>query len=492
MNVLLKQFKEVSLSVLPITVIVIVLSLAIVPVESDVLIRYIIGAVCVTIGLGIFLFGSHIGIEPIGHHMGESIARTNKAYLVGLLGLALGFFITIAEPNLQVLANQVNVASGGAIPNSLILVVVSVGVGVMVATGLLRIVLGGALNKVFTVLFIAILILGLKASEAFLGISVDAAGAATGVMVTPFILAMGYGVSQLKGGKTSEEDSFGMVGLILAGPILAVMLMSVIKNLSDVHGTVETLAVADNGLLTPFMDVLPQVMTDLVLSLLPILILFLIFDTFRFKLSRKNKIAILKGLVYTFVGLTLFLTGVNGGFMDIGKILGERLANSYPWLLPIVGFILGLVVVLAEPAVYVLTEQVEEVTAGSIRRKAILVALSIGIACAISMAMLRTMIPALKLWHFLLPGFALATFLTYKVPPIFVGIAYDSGAVASGPMTVTFILAFAQGAANAIPTANVMIDGFGVVAMVVMAPVVAIQILGLVFMIKSRKEADEE
>jgi hypothetical protein len=181
--------------------------------------------------------------------------------------------------------------------------------------------------------------------------------------------------------------------------------------------------------------------------------------------------------------------GVNAGFMEVGMVMGEAIARDFSWLLPIIGFLLGMVVVLAEPAVYVLTEQVEDVSAGHIKRKVILVALSIGIAFAVSMSMLRIMIPSLKLWHFLLPGFALGAFLSYRVPPIFVGIAYDSGGVASGPMTATFILAFAQGAAKAIPTANVLIDGFGVIAMVAMTPIVAIQTLGFIFKIKSEKES---
>lgn len=229
-----------------------------------------------------------------------------------------------------------------------------------------------------------------------------------------------------------------------------------------------------------------------VFTLLPLTVLFLIFDKVKFKLNRRHKSTILKGLVYTYVGLTLFLTGVNAGFMEVGRVMGEGIALNHPWLLPVLGFFLGMVVVLAEPAVHVLTIQVEEVTAGHIKRKVILIALSAGIALAVSMAMLRIMIPNLRLWHILLPGFAFAAFLSFRVPPIFVGIAYDSGGVASGPMTATFVLAFAQGAANAIPTADVMVDGFGVIAVVAMTPLVAIQLLGLIFKRKAEREAKRE
>ncbi|HZJ57931.1 MAG TPA: DUF1538 domain-containing protein [Clostridia bacterium] len=487
MEILLRQLRDVSLSVLPITILVVILNYTIVPMDNQMFIRFLIGAFLVILGLGIFLFGAHLGIAPIGNLMGETIAKTNKSYFVGSLGFLLGFLITIAEPDLQILAHQVNLASGGIVPSSLILIVVSVGVGIMVGIGLLRILYEKPLNKLFTLVYFIILILGFKTSQEFLAISVDASGATTGAMTTPFILALGYGVSQLKGGKTSEEDSFGMVGLASAGPIFAIMIMSIVMGLTDIQGEVGDLAV-NLGILNPYLRTFPKVAREAVVTLIPLLLLFLIFDKLRFKLNIRSRKSILKGLLYTFIGLTLFLVGVNAGFMEVGRVMGEGIARDYTWLLPIIGFLLGMVVVLAEPAVHVLTEQVEDVTAGHIKRVFILIALSMGIAFAVSMSMLRIMIPGLKLWHFLLPGFALGAFLSYRVPPIFVGIAYDSGGVASGPMTATFILAFAQGAAKAIPSANVLIDGFGVIAMVAMAPLVAIQTLGLIFKIKSKKK----
>ncbi|MGO1468621.1 MAG: DUF1538 domain-containing protein [Tissierella sp.] len=488
MNILLEKIKEVLLSVLPITLLVVILNFTLVPIDSDMLARFLIGAILVVIGLGIFLFGAHIGVGPIGNLMGNTIAKTNSRYIVSILGFILGFLITIAEPDLQILADQVKLASGGIISSSLILIVVSIGVGLMVSIGLLRILYEKPLNKIFTMTYLLIFVLGVIVSEEFLAISVDASGATTGAMTTPFILALGYGVSQLKGGKTLEEDSFGMVGLASAGPIFAIMIMSIVSGITNVQGEVETF-VPNLGIIAPYFKIFPQLLKETVVTLIPLLVLFLIFDKISFHLNKKNKGAILKGLFYTFFGLTLFLVGVNAGFMEVGRVMGQGIAESkYPFMLPTIGFLLGMLVVLAEPAVYILTEQVEDVTAGHIKKKLILTTLSLGIAFAVAMSMLRIMIPSLKLWHFLLPGFGLATFLSYKVPPIFVGIAYDSGGVASGPMTATFVLAFAQGAANIIPTANVMIDGFGVIAMVAMMPLVAIQLLGLIFKIKAKKE----
>ena len=488
MNLLKSKFKEVSMSVLPITILVVLLNFTLVPIESDMFIRFLIGSLMVILGLGIFLFGAEIGITPIGNLMGETVARSNKVSIVGILGFLLGFLITVAEPDLQILANQVDDASGGRISAASILIVVSIGVGAMVAIGLLRILFEKPLNKLYTFVYFIIFILGLKVSEEFLAISVDSSGATTGAMTTPFILALGLGVSQLKGGKTSEEDSFGLVGVASAGPILAVMLMSVIAGVTDVQGEAEEF-IYHKGIFQPFLQEFPHMMKEITITLLPLLILFLIFNWVKFKLNSRHRNRILKGLLYTYVGLVLFMTGVNAGFMEVGRIMGYSIASlEVKWALPAIGFFLGLVVVLAEPAVHVLTEQVEDVTSGYIKRKMILATLSIGIAIAVTSSMLRIMIPELKLWHFLLPGFAIAAFLSFKVPPIFVGIAYDSGGVASGPMTATFVLAFAQGAAEAIPTANVLIDGFGVIAMVAMTPLVAIQILGYLFKLKAKKE----
>ena len=490
MHILLNKFKEVAFSVIPITLLVIILSLFFVPLERDVFIRFLIGAVFVIIGLAVFLFGAELGVGPIGNLMGKDVAQSNSTLYVAVLGFILGFLITIAEPDLQILAKEVASASGGIITSAMILIFVSVGVGLMVAVGLLRIMYGKPLNRIFTLFYLLILVLGVTISEEFLAISVDASGATTGAMTTPFILALGYGVSQLKGGKNSEEDSFGMVGLASVGPIFMVMILSKVLGVSTITGEPEV-ATAITGTIMPFLTGLLPLIKDSFITLLPLTLIFILFNKWKFKLSKNNLRSVLMGLFYTFLGLTFFLLGVNTGFMEAGRILGHGIASlDQVWLLPAIGFLLGTVVVLAEPAVYVLTEQVEEVTSGHIKKSNILVTLSIGIAFAVTMSMLRILIPGLKLWHFLLPGFVLAAILSYIVPSIFVGIAYDSGGVASGPMTATFILAFAQGAADAIPTANILIDGFGVIAMIAMMPIVSIQILGLLFKFQEKRKVN--
>ena len=396
------------------------------------------------------------------------------------MGFILGFIITIAEPDLMILANQVEQASGGIINRYTILIVVSIGVGIMVALGFFRILYDFKMNVQFTILYGMIIFLALFVSEEFLAIAFDSSGATTGAMTTPFFLALAYGVSKLKGSGTSEEDSFGMVGIASAGPIFGVMLMSIISGVSKIQGEAE-IVISAEGILGPFLEQIPIMFKDSVMAVLPLTILFIVFNRLFIKIKRRDLRKIYLGLIYTFIGLVTFLVGVNAGFMDLARVIGSEVAAKSGVMLVGLGFLLGMVVVLAEPAVYVLSKQVEDVTGGSISRKMILTTLSIGVACAVGLSMIRILFPAVKLWMFIIPGFIISVILSYKVPPIFVGIAFDSGGVASGPMTATFILALSQGAAEMIPTANVLVDGFGVIAMVAMTPVLAIHILGLIY-----------
>ena len=491
MDILREKFRDVSVSVIPIVIIVLLLTFFIVPVESVLLYRFIIGAIIIIIGLAIFLFGADLGIRAIGELMGGYVAKSNKISIVAVMGFLLGFLITVAEPDLMILANQVEQASGGMINRYSILLVVSTGVGIMVAIGFFRILYDFKMSRLFTILYALIIMLSIFVSEEFLAIAFDSSGATTGAMTTPFFLALALGVSRLKGSDKAEEDSFGMVGIASAGPIFGVMLMSIISGVSKIQGEAE-LVVQKEGVLAPFIAEIFPVARDGFMAVMPLLILFVVFNILFLKVQKKELRKIYFGVLYTFLGLVIFLIGVNAGFMDLARELGRAVAEKSGVLLVVLGFLFGMVVVLAEPAVYVLSKQVEEVTAGSIPRKILLITLSIGVACAVGLSMVRILFPAVKLWMFIIPGFIISVILSYKVPPIFVGIAFDSGGVASGPMTATFILALSQGAAEMIPTANVMVDGFGVIAMVAMTPVLAIHILGIIFQRRSMKGGNND
>ncbi len=488
MQILLDKFKEIASSVLPIIGIVLVLSFTLVPLESDMLVKFLVCGAIIIVGLGLFLVGTEIGVYKMGEVMGSNAVKANNRLLVFLLGVLFGFVISIAEADLLILANQVSAVTNGLLPPFLIVGVVSLGVGIMIGLGFLRILLDKSMSNMFIIFYLIIFGLFFFVSEEFQAISFDASGATTGAMTTPFILALGMGVSKMKASNKREEDSFGLVGAASAGAIWPVMLMSLIMGLSNLEGTADAF-VPQPGIIAPILNIFPTIFKESAIAILPIVILFFLFNKFWFKHPKKETNTIFIGMIIAFVGLVLFLVGVNAGFMDIARVVGDTLARyDSKILLPIVGFVTGLVVVLAEPAVYVLSTQVEDVTSGSIPRKLILATLSIGVAFAVSMSMVKIMVEGVKLWMFLVPGFFISLILSKKIPPIFVGIAFDSGGVASGPMTATFVLALMQGVAGAIPHANVLTDGFGVIAMVAMMPILSISILGLVYQIKSRKE----
>lgn len=501
MGVALEKFKEVIYSVLPITVLVVILHLTITPIETAMLIRFLFGAGLIVVGLTIFLLGVDIGITPIGNVMGSTITKTNKLWIVAIAGVILGFFISIAEPDLHILAAQVDLVTGGLISKTSIVGVVSLGIAVMLAIGLIRIVYNYPLYKLLYVLYTLILIIAIFVSPEFLAISFDASGATTGALTVPFILALALGVSKLKkNSKSSEKDSFGLVAIASTGAIIAVMLMSIVFKTGKITGSLDEKVSLPTGPLNslanvfaPFMERLPLLALESVIALLPILSIFLLFQKLSFKLSVRTVRKILFGMLFTFLGLVLFLLGVNAGFMDVGSVVGKSIASlENKSFLVVVGFILGFVTILAEPAVYVLTHQIEAVTSGYVKRKIVMMSLSIGVGLAVALSMIRIIIPEVQLWQYLLPGYILSCGMMFYVPKLFVGMAFDSGGVASGPMTATFILAYAQGAAEAIEGANVLVDGFGMIAMVAMTPIIALQVLGIFYKLKSKKGEIEE
>lgn len=489
MGILSGKFKEVLSAVLPITILVLVLNFTITPLETPLIIRFLTGSLLIILGLTIFLFGVDIGITPIGNLLGSTLTISNKLWIIIISGFILGFIISIAEPDLHILAEQVDMVTSGHISKLSILVVVSLGIGVLLFTGFIRILYNIPLYKMLTIIYFIIFILSLFVSPEYLAIAFDASGATTGALTVPFVLALAIGVSALKkDSKASEKDSFGLVGIISAGAIIGVLLMGAFAGVTEISGEMNNNTNASLSLFLPFIKEIPQVSRDILLALLPLLIIFLVFQRTSFKLEKWSYRRILKGLAYTFIGLVLFLIGVNAGFMEVGSIAGYNLALlENKSILIIIGFILGLVTILAEPAVHVLTNQIEDVTSGYVKRRLVLFSLSIGIGLAISLSLIRILYPGLQLWHFLLPGYIIAIIMTFFTPKLFVGIAFDSGGVASGPMTATFILAFAQGAARAIEGADILIDGFGIIAMVAFTPLIALQVLGLVYKLKMKK-----
>lgn len=490
MRVLVSKLKEVLYAVLPITMMVLILGVTLIPLDVSLLIQFITGAFFIIIGLSIFLFGVDTAITPIGHVVGSTIAKSNKIWFIIIAGILLGFFISVAEPDLHILAKQIERVTSGGIGRISIVVFVSMGIGLLIATGLVRIIYSFPLYKLLLILYILIFVLALLTSPEFLAISFDASGATTGALTVPFILALSLGVSTLKKDtQTPEKDSFGLVAIASTGAIITVMAMNIIVKTDEMSGSLPKENTNVNSIFDPFLQEFPTIMFETLVALLPILIIFLVFQKVSFKMSKKTFYKTLIGMLLTFIGFVLFLVGVNAGFMNVGSVVGYKITSlDNKIYIVVIAFALGVVTVLAEPAVHVLTNQIEEITSGYVKRSIVLITLSIGVGLAVLLAILKVLIPELQLWHFLLPGYLVAITLTFFVPKLFVGMAFDSGGVASGPMTATFILAFVQGAAEAKDGANVLVDGFGMIALVAMTPLIALQVLGLVFKLKSTKE----
>lgn len=489
MNEKLKEkVKESLSSVLPITLIVLVLSITLVPMEIGTLALFLTGAVLLIVGMGFFQLGAEMSMTPLGEGVGKTLARREKVLLIILVAFALGTIITIAEPDLQVLANQV-----ASIPNSVLIWTVAVGVGIFLAIAVLRALLHLSLAKSLLITYALLFALTLFSPKEFLAVAFDAGGVTTGPITVPFIMALGVGVSTVRSTQGHGDDSFGLVALCSAGPILMVLLLGIFYHPTDAVYTAVEIApvVTTRDVARQFALGFPGYAREVLLSILPIVAVFVLFQLLTRYYRQRQLLRTGVGFLYTVIGLILFLTGVNIGFTPVGNLLGSGLAASaYRWVLIPIGALIGYYIVKAEPAVQVLNKQVEDVTGGTVSQSMMNTALSIGVACAVMLSMVRVL-TGISIYWILVPGYALALILARFVPSVFVGIAFDSGGVASGPMTSTFLLPLAMGACTALG-GNVVTDAFGVVALVALAPPVAIQIMGVIYVYRSKAVAQNK
>ena len=478
-----EKLQESLAAVLPILAIVLILSFTIAPLPTSVLMAFLFGAVLLVVGMMFFSLGAELAMSPMGERVGACITKTRRVGIMLTLGFLLGFLITISEPDLQVLANQVQ-----AVPNMVLIVTVAVGVGLFLCFAMLRMLLSVPLNTMLVGFYIVVFVLAMFVPKDFLAVAFDSGGVTTGPMTVPFIMAMGVGVSAIRSDKHSANDSFGLVALCSIGPILAVLILSLIfRPDGGSYTPVVIPEIGDSAALWQlFFVAFPTYFKEIAVSLLPIAAFFAVFDLVSLHLERKQLIRIGVGLAYTYLGLVLFLAGANIGFMPAGNYLGQVLAGqSFRWLLVPIGMLIGYFIVKAEPAVYVLNKQVEEVTDGAISASTMGAALSAGVSLSVGLAMVRVLTGISILW-FLIPGYAFAISISFVVPKLYTAIAFDAGGVASGPMTATFLLPLAQGACVAVG-GNIVTDAFGVVAMVAMTPLITVQLMGLMAQLKQRR-----
>ncbi len=444
--------------------------------DGSEIISFTVGAVLLVLGIGFFNLGADIAMTPMGVHVGSGLSKQKSVGLLLTVCFVLGMLITVAEPDLQVLANQVSSVMNG----KLLIYTVGFGVGAFLVVAILRIVFKRRLSNIlmlfYMLLFAMALMLSINDNIDLLPMAFDSGGVTTGPITVPFIMALGVGISKVLGDRRSQENSFGLVALCSIGPILAVLVLGIFAR-NDLDYTVNYGAI-EGSIFGAYIDSLLGVAKEVAVALGLIVAFFMICQFFFLKLSKKQLIKIGVGVVFTYIGLVIFLTGVNVGYMPIGYKMGTRLSSLEPAWLVGIGLLMGVLVVMAEPAIHVLNSQVEEVTGGYVSKRSMMLGLCAGVGAAIALSVVRIIFD-FSLIYYIIPGYFISLALSLFVPPVYTAIAFDSGGVASGPMTSGFILPFAIGVCAAMQGESAVLrDGFGVVALVAMAPLITIQLLG--------------
>ena len=485
---LLEKLKEAAASVLPISLIVLAICFVLVPVDTGLMLSFVLATAMLILGMGLFTLGAEMSMSKIGNYMGAKLTKSRKLGLILIVSFLLGVAITVAEPDLQVLAANVP-----EIDKTVLILTVSVGVGIFLMLCMVRILFGISLRLLLIVFYALVFLAAFLSDQGILAVAFDSGGVTTGPMTVPFIMALGVGVASIRSDENAKADSFGLVGLCSIGPIASVLLLGAIYKTQPAQTQSEAAAAITNtvALGRDYLHAFPEYMKEVTLALLPIVVFFLVFQFVSLRLRKLPFLRVMVGILYTYAGLVLFLTGVNVGFSPVGYALGAALTEGWKiWLLIPLAMLMGWFIINAEPAVHILNKQVEDLSAGAISARAMGVSLSIAVSAAGGLAMLRV-ITGVSIMVFLVPGYFLALALSFFVPRTFTAIAFDSGGVASGPLTATFMLPFAMGATTALG-GNTMTDAFGLVALVAMMPLIVVQVMGAIYVIKTRRNKAQE
>ena len=486
-EVLFEKLREAAASVLPISLIVLLICFVLVPVDTGLMLSFLLATAMLILGMGLFTLGAEMSMSKIGNYIGSKLTKSRKLWLILAVSFLLGVAITVAEPDLQVLAANVP-----DIDKTVLILTVSVGVGIFLMLCMVRILFGISLRLLLIVFYVLVFLAAFLSDQGILAVAFDSGGVTTGPMTVPFIMALGVGVASIRSDENAKADSFGLVGLCSIGPIASVLLLGAIYRTQPAQAETQTVAaITDTVLLgRDYLHAIPEYLKEVTVALLPIVVFFLIFQFVSLRLRKLPFLRVMVGILYTYVGLVLFLTGVNVGFSPLGYVLGAALTEGWRiWLLSPLAMLMGWFIINAEPAVHILNKQVEDLSAGAISARAMGMSLSIAVSAAGGLAMLRV-ITGIPILYFLIPGYFIALALTFFVPRTFTAIAFDSGGVASGPLTATFMLPFAMGACQALG-GNVMTDAFGLVALVAMMPLITVQVMGAIYVVKSRRAAAE-
>ena len=483
MNLIKDKLIESLKSVLPIALIVLLLSITIVPISTGDMFLFLVGVACLVLGMSLFTAGAEMSMQPLGSKIGTTVGSSKRLWIIAFISFIIGILVTISEPDLQILAQQVS--RDDAIMQKILILTVSVGVGIFLAVAVLRIVFRWDLTVIMIVLYAIAFTLAFFVDDGFLCLAFDSGGVTTGPMTVPFIMSIGAGVSAARITGDDRNDAFGITGLCSIGPIISVLTLGIVmRPQSNYIPTVTEVVLDTRDGVGRFLHGLGEHMVDVLSALAPIIVFAVLFQLLTRAFTKTQLIRMGVGVIYVLVGLAVFLTGANVGFVPTGTTIGYSLANiGGGWLLIPVSMLLGYFIVKAEPSVYVLNKLVENMSAGAISGKTTGLGLSIGVSAALGLAALRIITGISILW-FLIPGYIVAFVLAFFVPKIFVGISFDSGGVASGTMMSAFVLPLCLGACDALG-GNVMTDAFGCVAFVAMAPIIAIQFCGFAYKVKA-------
>lgn len=488
-NALSLAFKEKTgeslTSIMPIAVIIILLALFLTPIDSGTFVLFTVGVVLLIVGMGSFTLGADMSLLVIGEKIGSTITHSRKVWLIALVSFLIGIIVTVAEPDLSILAQQVS-----SVDNYVLIITVAVGVGIFLTIAMLRIVFRIRLSYLLIGFYVLAFVLSIFVPQAFRAVSFDAGGVTTGPMTVPFIISLGVGVASIRSDSKGQDDSFGLVALSSVGPIVAVMVLGIIFHIEGVTYEMPEVVSAPGtkDVLFSYLHGFADYAKEVGIAIAPIFVFFLLFQIVCRSFRLKQMIKILIGFIYTYVGLMMFLTGANVGFMPIGSAIGQELAKILDgWLLIPIGMVIGYFIVAAEPAVHVLNKQVEKMSAGAISASSMKTGMCIGVSISVGLSMLR-ILTGIDIMYILIPGYVIALALTFFTPPIFTGIAFDSGGVASGAMVSSFVLPMAIGACYALNGADaIMTQAFGCIAFVALTPLISIQILGISFKIKTNR-----
>ena len=492
LETILEKVKESCMSAMPIALIILFLSFTVCPLPNDIFLAFVVGTCLLIVGLGLFSLGAELSMERIGAHVGANLTRSRKIPIIALLSLIVGVLITISEPDLHVLAGYTGEQK------FIFILAVAAGLGVFLVLAVMRIIFNIKFKYILVGGYGAILALSIVAyfvNPTFLAIAYDAGGVTTGAMSVPFVMSIGAGIAAITSQNSEDDTSFGLMAVCSIGPIISILIMGLAGGFENISYTPHALPQFFNSqeMGISFISAIPGLVKDVLMGLLPILAFFLIYQLFTVRVHRKEMAQIFIGAGYTFLGMVLFLVGVNVGFMPVGSFLGEAFANmQHSWIVVPVGMLIGFCMTYAEPAVGVLNKQVEEATSGTIPQKVLPMAMALGVALSAGIAMTRAL-TGIPILPFLLIGYIAAVILSFYCPSLFTSIAFDAGGVASGVMAATFLLPLSIGVCSARDASPdmIMIDAFGTIALVAMTPTVSIQLVGLIYKIKIKNSKTE-